>query len=159
MLATMLHGTRANPETTEEMLRDRRSSPLRLPTVLVIDDDADARRIFAEFLRSRGWTVFTATDGRSGIDKINDLAPDTVVLDLAMPRVDGWTVLKQLRESSWTARIPVVVVSALQDARDEAIRAGSDAYLAKPCMPDVLFLQICALLNPELSGTIGGLRP
>ena len=159
MLAIMLHGYAPEPEATEEMLRDRRSGPLRLPTVLVIDDDADARRIFAEFLRSRGWTVFTASDGRSGIDKINDLAPDTVVLDLAMPRVDGWTVLKQLRESSWTARIPVVVVSALQDARDRAMRAGSDAYLSKPCMPDVLFLQICALLNPELSGTIGGLRP
>jgi DNA-binding response OmpR family regulator len=147
------------PKATEEMLRDRRSSPLRLPTVLVIDDDADARRIFAEFLRSRGWTVFTASDGRTGIDKVHDLAPDTVVLDLAMPRVDGWTVLKQLRGSSWTARIPVVVVSAMQDARDEAMRAGSDAYLSKPCMPDVLFLQICALLNPELSGTMGGLRP
>jgi len=141
------------------MLRDRRTGSLRLPTVLVIDDDADARRIYSEFMRSRGWTVFTASDGRSGIEKIDDLAPDTVVLDLAMPRVDGWTVLKQLRESSWTARIPVVVVSALQDARDEAIRAGSDAYLAKPCMPDVLWLQICALLNPGLSGTMDGLRP
>jgi CheY-like chemotaxis protein len=76
-----------------------------------------------------------------------------------MPRVDGWTVLKQLRESSWTARIPVIVISALQFARDEAFRAGCDAYLAKPCTPDVLWLQICALLNPELSATISGLRP
>jgi DNA-binding response OmpR family regulator len=67
------------------------------------------------------------------------------VLDLAMPRVDGWTVLKNVRESSVTADIPVVVVSALTDARDPAFLAGCDAYLAKPCSPEVLYLQIRAL--------------
>ena len=127
--------------------------------MLVVDDDPDARRMYSEYLRSKGWTAFTASDGRSGLDKVSDLTPDLVVLDLAMPRVDGWTVLKQLRESSWTARVPVVVISALQSARDEAFRAGCDAYLAKPCTPDVLWLQICALLNPELSATMSGLRP
>ena len=127
--------------------------------MLVVDDDPDARRMYSEYLRSKGWTAFTASDGRAGLDKVNDLTPDLVVLDLAMPRVDGWTVLKQLRESSWTARIPIIVITALQDARDEALRAGCDAYLAKPCTPDVLWLQICALINPELSTTIGGLRP
>ncbi|HEY6213072.1 MAG TPA: response regulator [Vicinamibacterales bacterium] len=125
----------------------------------MVDDDPDARRMYAEFLRTRGWTVFTASDGRTGIDKACDLTPDLVVLDLAMPRVDGWTVLKQLRESSWTARIPIVVMTAMQDARDQALRAGADAYLSKPCLPDVLWLQICALLDPELSATMDGLRP
>ena len=141
------------------MLRDRRGSPLRLPTILVVDDDADARRMYSEYMRSKGWTVFTASEGRAGLDKITDLTPDLVVLDLAMPRVDGWTVLKQMRESSWTSRIPVVVVTALQDVRDETLRAGADAYLTKPCVPDILWLQICALLNPELSDTMNGLRP
>ena len=127
--------------------------------MLVVDDDADARRMYAEYLRSRGWTVFTAGDGRAGLDKVHDLTPDLVVLDLAMPRVDGWTVLKQLRESSWTSRIPIVVVSALQTSRDEALRAGADAYLAKPCTPDIVWLQLCALLDPALSATMDGLRP
>jgi DNA-binding response OmpR family regulator len=130
-----------------------------VPTVLVVDDDPDARRMYSEFLRAKGWTTFTASDGRAGLDKVNDLTPDLVVLDLAMPRVDGWTVLKQLRESSWTARVPVIVVTALLDTRDEALRAGCAAYLSKPCTPDVLWLQICALINPELSATMGGLRP
>ena len=137
----------------------KRTQPLRLPTVLVVDDDADARRMYSEYLRSKGWTVFTAADGRTGLDKITDLTPDLVVLDLAMPRVDGWTVLKQLRESSWTARIPIVVVTALQNVRDDVLRAGADAYLTKPCTPDILFLQICALLDPALSATMSGLRP
>ena len=80
-----------------------------------------------------------------GLNKINELRPDLVVLDLAMPRVDGWTVLRNVRESSVTANIAVVVVSAVTDARDQAFSAGCDAYLAKPCPPDVLYLQIRAL--------------
>ena len=113
--------------------------------VLVIEDDIDARHIYSEFLRSRHFTVFTAVDGRVGLDKISELRPDLIVLDLAMPRVDGWTVLQHVRESSISAGIPVVVVSAMTDARDAAFKAGCDAYLAKPCSPETLYLQIRAL--------------
>src|SRR5437763_260573 len=116
-------------------------------TVLVIDDDPDTRRIFAQYLQMKGWAVFTAPDGRSGIDKSTELGPDAIVLDLAMPRVDGWTVLKHLRGSSWTANIPVVVVSGLSGARDEAFHVGCDAFLLKPCPPEVLWLQIRALFR------------
>jgi CheY-like chemotaxis protein len=116
-------------------------------TVLVIDDDVDARRIYSEYLRTKAWTVLTAPDGRKGIEKANELKPDAIVLDLAMPRVDGWTVLKHLRESSWTAPIPIVIVSALVGARDEAFHVGCDAFLTKPCPPEVVWLQIRALFR------------
>ena len=101
-----------------------------------MDDDADARRIYSEYLRMKGWVVFTAANGRTGLDKAEELIPDVIVLDLAMPRVDGWTVLKHLRESSWTTNIPVVVVTASMTARDEAFQAGCDAFLLKPCPPE-----------------------
>jgi two-component system response regulator MprA len=116
-------------------------------TVLIIDDDPDARRIYSDYLRMKGWVAFTAVDGRSGLDKASDLTPDAIVLDLAMPRVDGWTALKQLRQSSWTERIPVVVVSALSNVRDEAFHAGCDAYLIKPCPPEVVWQQIRSLMR------------
>ena len=117
------------------------------PAIIVIEDDVDARRIYSDYLRSKGWTVFTAADGRSGLDKTIELTPDALVLDLAMPIVDGWTVLKHVRESSLTAHIPVVVVSALSEARDDAFAAGCDAYLMKPCAPDVVYLQLRALMR------------
>jgi DNA-binding response OmpR family regulator len=120
---------------------------LDAPAVIVIEDDVDARRIYSDYLRSKGWTVFTAADGRSGLDKTIELTPDALVLDLAMPIVDGWTVLKHVRESSLTAHIPVVVVSALSEARDDAFAAGCDAYLMKPCAPDVVYLQLRALMR------------
>ncbi len=128
------------------MPASKRQAPAE-PVVLVVDDDVDARHIYAGFLRSKGWTVFTAADGRSGLDKTVDLKPDAIVLDLAMARVDGWTVLRTLRDSSWTADIPTLVVSAVQDARDAALRLGADAYLMKPCAPDVVWTQLAALLR------------
>jgi len=117
------------------------------PAVIVIEDDPDARRIYSEYLRMKGWMVFTAPDGRAGLNKTDELTPDAIVLDLHMPRVDGWTVLKHVRESSITAHIPVVVVSALPDARDDAFLAGCDAYLMKPCPPEVLYLQLRAVMR------------
>src|SRR5207248_3835551 len=111
-------------------------------TVLIVDDDVDARRIYGEYLRVKGMTAFSATDGRKAIEKANDLKPDVIVLDLAMPRVDGWTVLKSLRGSSWTRTIPIIVVSAVSDGRDEAYYAGCDGFLTKPCPPEVVWLQI-----------------
>ena len=118
-----------------------------LPTVLVVDDDADARLIYSEYLRAHGWLAFTAADGRIALDKIEELRPDAVMLDLAMPRVDGWTVLKRLRESSWTADVPVVVVTASMSARDLAFQAGCDAFLLKPCPPETLLRQLGGLFR------------
>jgi DNA-binding response OmpR family regulator len=133
----------------------RRNSASEPLAVLVIDDDLDTRQIYSEYLRSKGWTVFTAPDGRTGLTKINELTPDVIVLDLAMPRVDGWTVLKHVRESSVTSKIAVIVVSALNDARDPAFYAGADAYLIKPCPPEVLHLQIHALSRFQAAARTG----
>jgi two-component system cell cycle response regulator DivK len=117
------------------------------PTVLVVDDDADSRLIYSEYLRAHGWLAFTAADGRIALDKIEELRPDVIVLDLSMPRVDGWTVLTRLRGSSWTARVPVVVLTASMNARDEAFQAGCDAFLLKPCLPETLLLQLGGLFR------------
>ena len=129
------------------MLPLERRSSAQVPTVLVVDDDPDARVMYSGYLRTQGWRVITAADGRGAIDKAAELIPDAVVLDLAMPRVDGWTVLKQLRNSSWTAHIPIIILTALNDRRDDAFIAGCNAYLAKPCTPEVLALQLRGLFS------------
>jgi len=116
-------------------------------TILFVDDDADCRLIYATYLRTNGWVVFTADDGRGAIDKAMDLRPDAVVLDLSMPRVDGWTVLRELRGSSWTADIPIVVLTATSSTREAAFEAGCNAYLAKPCPPQTLLLQLRGLFR------------
>ena len=117
------------------------------PAVLVVDDDMDARSIYTQYLRMMGCAVFTATNGRSAVEKTLDLGPDLIVMDLAMPGMNGYEAMRELRESSWTARIPIIAVSAVPMSRNAAFDAGCDAYLAKPCTPDVLWAQIRALLR------------
>ena len=117
------------------------------PVILVVDDDEDARIIYSTYLRAMGCEVFTADDGRPAVDKATDLLPDVIVMDLAMPRVDGWEAIRRLHESSWTRLIPIIAVSAVQLSRQTAFEAGCDAYLTKPCEPQVLWSQIRALLK------------
>src|SRR6187200_502735 len=70
--------------------------------VLVVDDDPDARGIYSGYLRMKGFVVFTGADGRAAIEKAMNLGPDIIVMDLAMPRVDGFEAIRKIRASSWT---------------------------------------------------------
>src|SRR5262245_958466 len=124
-----------------------RSSAQAFATVLVVDDDPDARGIFSEYLRSKGCVVFTAVDGRGAIEKAKTLGPDIVVMDLAMPRIDGFEAIRRLRGSSWTRRLPILAISAVPLTQDLALEAGCDAYLSKPVDPSALWLQICSMLR------------
>jgi two-component system, cell cycle response regulator DivK len=143
------------PKSVRDPVRGKsRAAGLR-PTVLIADDDADSRLIYSGHLRTHGWLALTASDGRIALDKIEELGPDAIVLDLEMPRVDGWTVLRQLRESSWTAGLIVVVLTASIDAREQAFQAGCDAFLLKPCPPETLLLQLRGLFRIRSNAKIG----
>ena len=122
--------------------------------MLVVDDDPDARTIFSVYLRAVGCDVFTGNDGRAAVDKAIDLLPDVIVMDLAMPRVDGWEAIRRIRGSSWTRQIPIVAVSAVPVSRETAFEAGCAAYLTKPCEPQVLWAQIRALLKLPETGPL-----
>jgi two-component system, cell cycle response regulator DivK len=113
----------------------------------VVDDDPDARFIYSEYLRAMGCTVFTAVDGRAAITKAESLAPDIIVMDLAMPHVNGFEAIRRLRDSSWTRRLRIIAISAVRESEAAAVEAGCDAYLAKPCLPDTLWRQIQSLLG------------
>ena len=118
------------------------------PMVLVVDDDFDAREMYSEFLKSKGCDVYKARDGAEAVKKAADLWPNVIVMDLAMPHMNGWEAIRLLHQSSWTSMIPVIAVSAIADGRDAAFAVGCDAYLTKPCTPQVLWAQIQALLTP-----------
>ncbi len=118
------------------------------PMVLIVDDDPDARDMYAEYLKTMGCDVYKAKDGQEAVKKTSELWPNVVVMDLAMPKMDGWEAIRQLHQSSWTSSIPVVAVSAIEDGREAAFAVGCDAYLMKPCTPQVLWAQIKVLLTP-----------
>jgi two-component system, cell cycle response regulator DivK len=119
------------------------------PHVLIVDDDRDARAIYRAYLQHTGCRVRTAPDGVRAIDKAHRDPPDVIVMDLAMPRLDGWTASRSLKGSPATRHIPIIAVSAAPQAGEGARAAGCDGFLAKPCQPDLLWWEIRALLKPR----------
>lgn len=115
--------------------------------VLVVDDEPGACLFQAIYLRALGCKVFTAHDGHDALENANALFPDVIVMDLEMPRLDGCEAIRRLNGSSSARRIPVIAVTADPNSRVKAFESGCAAYLIKPCEPQVVWAQICALLK------------
>lgn len=114
-------------------------------TVLLVDDVSDGRDMYALYLQHVGVRTLTARDGHSALASVKTVRPDLIVLDLAMPGLTGWDVLREMKANPTTRDIPIVVLSG-QKARDEALRSGADAYCEKPCLPDKLFGELMRVL-------------
>jgi CheY-like chemotaxis protein len=115
--------------------------------VLIADDDPDVQAIYGAYLSSLGCLVFAAHDGVEAVEKAERLRPDLIVMDLAMPHLDGTAAIARLKHSPRTQDIPVIVLSALDAAAERAREAGCEVFLAKPCLPDLLWWQIRLLLE------------
>lgn len=114
------------------------------PTVLLVEDHADTRELYALHLASAGFSTIEASDGLTGLARARNFQPDFIALDLAMPRVDGFDVCRQLKADPRTQHIPVVAVTGLSRsaALKQAIDAGCDAVLFKPCNAETLLATI-----------------
>lgn len=121
------------------------------PVVLVVDDDLDARLIYRHYLTVMGCHVYTARDGFIGVEMAKRKKPDVIVMDLAMPRLNGWAATAELKESPTTRDIPIIVLTAVSASRNDARVAGCDGFLAKPCLPEMLWSEIRALISPNHS--------
>jgi two-component system cell cycle response regulator DivK len=104
------------------------------PRILVVDDFPDGREMVSEYLAFRGFDVFEAANGKEAIEATLRVKPAVVLMDLAMPVVDGWEATRRLKADPATKNIPVIVISAhaLDGAEASAQKAGCDAYIRKP---------------------------
>ena len=114
------------------------------PLVLVVDDVAHGREIFAEYLEFRGFRVATAADGLEALDKAFELLPDVILMDLSLPQLDGWEATKRLKGDERTKAIPIIALTAhaLASAHDKAKAAGCDSVVTKPCVPKDLEAEV-----------------
>jgi two-component system response regulator MprA len=117
---------------------------------LVVDDEEDLGAVLATLLRRRGYRVSAASDGLAALDAIGRDRPDLVLLDLALPRLDGMATLRRLRASPETAALPVIVLSAHagSDESQQALAAGAQDCLTKPFETGDLVARVRALLEP-----------
>jgi CheY-like chemotaxis protein/anti-sigma regulatory factor (Ser/Thr protein kinase) len=125
-------GTEADPQSAESAAASApAASASSAPTVLVIDDDADARDLMRRFLAREGFDTLTAADGSEGLRLARQFRPNLITLDVMMPRMDGWAVLKELQADPGLATIPVVMLSIL-DEQEKGFALGAADYLIKP---------------------------
>jgi CheY-like chemotaxis protein len=108
-----------------------------LGKVLVVDDDEVIRQLIAVNLNLEGFEVATATDGQDCLDRVLDVMPDVITLDVMMPFLDGWATAERLRTEEATSHIKVVLITARaqDDDRRRGLGIGVDAYLTKPFDP------------------------
>jgi len=121
------------------------------PLVLIVDDFADALDIYGSYLTFRGCRVLTASNGADCIELARVHQPDVILLDIRMPVMTGAQALRLLRANAALAHVPIVALTAyaLDSERDEALAAGFDKVIAKPCLPDALYDAIMGLLTEK----------
>lgn len=117
--------------------------------VLVVDDYPDAREMYRAYLEYSGFEVVEAGNGVEALQRAVETEPDIILMDLSLPVMDGWEATRRLKADQRTAGIPVVALTghALVGISDGAKRAGCDAFVSKPCLPEDLVKEIRKVLD------------
>ncbi len=115
--------------------------------ILMVDDESRMRKLVKDFLTREGYIVLEAGDGEQALDIfMNDKNISLVILDVMMPKMDGWETLKEIRKFS---QVPVIMLTAKADERDElqGFDLGVDEYITKPFSPKILVARVAAILR------------
>ena len=120
--------------------------------ILVVDDEPRMRKLVKDFLSAKGYEVLEAADGEEAVERfMGDREIDLLILDVMMPKMDGWEVVKAVRQYS---RVPIIMLTARGEERDELLgfKLGVDEYISKPFSPKILVARVEALLRRSMPG-------
>jgi CheY-like chemotaxis protein len=131
------------------------SGPAGRLRVLLVDDYADAREMYGEYLAISGFEVVEAVNGIEAVERALATKPDIILMDMSLPIMDGWEATRRLKADRRTAEIPVLALTghAVTSMFEGARRAGCDAFITKPCLPDDLVREIRAVLERRAGGS------
>lgn len=123
-------------------------------SVMVVDDENEIRHLLCTMLRIMGYQTFEAVDGQDALEKVKEQLPNAIILDVMMPRMDGITLCKTLRQADNTADLPIIMLSgkAQQEDIDAGLNAGANRYLAKPMSMDDLLEQLQEVMTQNRNG-------
>ena len=118
-------------------------------TVLLVEDNEDNLRIYSTFLTYSGYRVLEAADGEAGLALARSELPDVILMDVSIPKMDGYEVTRRLKADPATAQIPVIALTAhaLPSDRDRALDAGCDGYIPKPAEPRLVVAEVRKMLD------------
>jgi len=105
--------------------------------VLLVEDNADNREVIRTILTHYGYEVIEAHNGEDGVELAQSARPDIILMDLSLPKIDGWEAASRIKSKAELKRIPIIAITAHAMSGDEqkALEKGCDGYLAKPCTP------------------------
>ncbi len=117
---------------------------MRKPFILVVDDNKITTKLLRRYLEANGYDAKEAYDGIDCLEKVEERIPDAIVLDVMMPRMDGYETSRRLKEQPHTKNIPVVIVTALNDVQNQlkSIESGADDFLSKPIEEKLLIAKV-----------------
>ena len=120
------------------------NSPKDNKKLLLIDDDPNLILLVKDYLEFRGYNVDTAENGREALEVLDNVVPDMIICDIMMPEMDGYSLVKHIREEPTTNRIPVLFLSAKGQSQDKVkgLNEGADVYMSKPFEPEELVAQV-----------------
>ena len=117
--------------------------------ILVCDDDPLLVDLLQYRLAAKGYDVIVAEDGGKALRRLHEVRPDAILLDAMMPVIDGYELLRKIREDENTAKIPVIMLTARKQEQDilTALELGADDYMVKPFIPEELVARLARLLE------------
>lgn len=126
---------------------------MRKPFILVVDDNKITTKLLRRYLQANGYDAMEAYDGIDCLEKVEEKIPDAIVLDVMMPRLDGYETVKKLKSQDHTKHIPVVIVTALNDVANQlkSIEAGADDFLSKPIEEKLLIAKVRLLSSLNIA--------
>ena len=126
-------------------------------TVLLVEDNEDNRIVYSTILRHFGYEVSEALNGEEGIAKARSERPDLILMDISIPRMDGWQATRILRDDPRTSTIPIIALTAhaLADDRERGSEVGFSSYLAKPVEPRVVVAEVQRFLGKDAAQNAG----
>lgn len=125
--------------------------------ILIVEDEEAIVEVVSQALRRHGYETASAADGDDALEKVFSLRPDLVILDLMLPKMDGWEVCRRLKADRKTASVPILMLTARREERDvvEGLEIGADDYMKKPFSLAELAARVKALLRRSGSGEGG----
>lgn len=122
---------------------------MRKPRVLIVDDNKITTKLLGRFLEAKGYDTFAAYDGVDCLKNVQEYQPDAIILDVMMPRMDGYETARKLKANEATKNIPIVITTALNDVSNQlkAIESGADDYLSKPVEEKILMAKVKVLTD------------
>lgn len=124
--------------------------------ILVVDDDPDIQNALITILEAKDYEIVTANDGIEGLAKLREEKPDLMILDLLMPKMDGFSVCKELKDPRWSkyADIPILILSSVREETsrrryelETGMELGVNDYVEKPIVPEILLERVEKLLK------------